>query len=708
MTRYRVSVDTGGTFSDFVYLNEETGEFKINKLPSTPQDPSNAIINGIQDLFNSGVEASELIYFSHGTTVGTNALLEEKGVKTGLIVTKGFRGIYEVMEQSRPYGSAIFDSMYDKPAKLVEPSQTLEARERVDFKGQVLLPLDESHLRSALQPFKKEGVESIAVCLLFSFLYPKHEVRIKEIINEELPHCSVSLSSEIIPQIREYYRLSTTVINAYLHPILERYIHRLEERFNQLGIHTRQKYIMQSNGGTSTFKTASKKAVTTILSGPSGGVMAAVNLSKTSGYANLITFDMGGTSCDVSLIKDGNPTLSSRTKVDGRDINVPMMDINTVSAGGGTIAKVDQMGILEVGPHSAGAVPGPACYCKGGILPTVTDANLILGYLSESNFLGGNMVLDKERAIQAVEHHVSTHLRMQPEEAAEGIVQIVNVKMEEAIKAISTMRGFDLRDFMLVAFGGAGPIHAGQMAKDLGMAGVIIPPYPGVYSAMGLLMANVKHDYIQSKLHHLKASSCEHITESFQQLTEQARIDLINEGFTEELIQIDYSLDLRYAGQGYELTVSVDSGIISGEDIQVIRSTFDSTHQQLYGHKAENELVEIVSYRVSGIGKVPKVSTPSFEAQGKTLDDAFLEYREARFNQETLECPVYQRERLDIGLSVKGPAIIEQLDSTVVIYPEQFAQVDQWKNLVVKEATIHEHSKTSERRTPRSGVVSSN
>src|SRR5215831_11621615 len=381
MSRYRVTVDTGGTFSDFVYLNEATGEVSIAKVPSTPDDPSRAILSGIEHLLAQGVSAADIGYFCHGTTVGTNALLEGKGVTTGLLITEGFRGIYPVGEQARPYGTAIFDVMYDKPTALVPPRRTGEVKERVDFRGEVLQALDETVLRATVRELKVQGIESLAVCLLFSFLHPAHESRVREIVLEEMPDCSISLSSEVLPQIREYYRLSTTVINAYLQPILARYIAQLDRRLYGAGIATRRKYVMQSNGGMATFSAAARRAVTTVLSGPAGGVTAGVLAGRGNALRNIITFDMGGTSCDVALIKDGEALLSSRGKIEGRDLAVPMLDINTVSAGGGTVAAVDRFGVLQVGPESAGAVPGPACYGRGGDTPTITDCNLVLGYL---------------------------------------------------------------------------------------------------------------------------------------------------------------------------------------------------------------------------------------------------------------------------------------------------------------------------------------
>jgi N-methylhydantoinase A len=683
MSRYRITVDTGGTFSDFVYFAEDSGEISITKVASTPDDPSRAILNGIEALLARGVEADAIGFFCHGTTVCTNALLEGKGVKTGLLVTEGFRGIYPVAEQSRPYGPAIFDVMYDKPAMLVPDSLTGEVAERVDFRGRVLRELDEMALRTAVRELKAKGVESLAVCLLFSFLHPQHEARVRDIAAEEIPGCSISLSSEVLPLIREYHRLSTTVINAYLQPILARYVAQLDRRLSDAGIASRQKYVMQSNGGMATFDGAAKRAVTTVLSGPAGGVTAGAYACRMTGFRNIITFDMGGTSCDVALIKDGEPSLTSRGKIEGRDLAVPMMDINTVSAGGGTIARVDRLGALEVGPQSAGAVPGPACYGRGGTEPTITDCNLVLGTLSEDNFLGGRMRLDAAKARQAVEERIAKPLNMDVVATAEGIIRIIDVKMEEAIKAISTMRGHDLRDFMLLAFGGAGPLHAGRIARDLGMAGIIVPLYPGVYSAIGLLMSDVKHDYVQSRMTPLAELSPDDASALFANLQEQARVDLSSDGFRPEQIRIERALDMRYAGQGYEITLPCPAEALTSAGLASLRQTFDEQHRSLFGHSAPEETVEVVSYRVRGVGLVPPVELPRFERESTTLAAALRETRQVRFDGKTIDCPTYQRERLDVGLTVRGPAVLDQFDCTTVLCPGQVARVDEWKNLIV-------------------------
>jgi N-methylhydantoinase A len=444
---------------------------------------------------------------------------------------------------------------------------------------------------------------------------------------------------------------------------------------------------MQSNGGMSTFAATAKKAVATVLSGPAGGITASVHACRTTGIQNLITFDMGGTSCDVALIKDGAPSVSNRGKVEGRDVALPMIDINTVSAGGGTLAHVDRFGELVVGPQSAGAMPGPVCYMRGGTQPTITDCNLVLGYLSPNNFLGGKMRLDIEAARRAIEAVVAGPLGMTVMDAAEGIVRIINVKMQEAIKAISTMRGHDLRDFKLLAFGGAGPLHAGSMAADLGMAGVVIPLYPGVYSAMGLVMSDVKHDYIRSRLVNLTRITEDEINSVFAELAAQARTDLTGEEFPADRISVEYAIDMRYAGQGYEMTLPCPHPLKPG-DLATLRRAFDEEHRKSFGHTAPSEPVEIVSWRLRGVGRVPPVALPKYKVAGLRLDAAVREVRKARFQGKMLECPVYQRERLDVGVCFAGPAIVDQLDCTSVIAPGQIATVDAYKNIIVETGAV--------------------
>ncbi|MBI2211737.1 MAG: hydantoinase/oxoprolinase family protein [Deltaproteobacteria bacterium] len=686
MAKYRVTVDTGGTFSDFVFFNEETGEISITKVSSTPKEPFQAVLNGVQELLDQGVAAKDISFFCHGTTVGTNTLLEGKGASTGLLVTAGFRGIYEVMEQTRGYGPATYDLFFEKPKLLAPPYYTEEIPERVDFRGEVLKPIDIESTLQAVRSLKKKQVESVAACLLFSFLNPSHELKIKEIMEKEFPEASLSLSCEVLPQIREFYRMSTTVINAYIAPVVGRYLARLEGHLREMGVTTPKLYIMQSNGGVSTFQGSAKKAAATVLSGPAGGVIASLGISQRAGIKNIITFDMGGTSCDVALISDGNPVITTQGRINQRPISLPMLDIHTVSAGGGTVARIDAVGGLQVGPDSAGADPGPISYDRGGQEVTITDANLVLGVLSPDKFLGGKMKLNKAKAEMLLEEKIARPLGLNLLEAADGILKIINVKMEEAIKAVSSQRGYDIRDFTLVAFGGGGPMHAGKIALDLGIPSLLIPFAPGVTSALGLLMSDVKHDYVRSKLVALKEIDLEEVNRLFAQLIEQAQADLRAEGFNDNEMALQASLDLRYAGQGYELTVSSPMPPLKPTDLDLMRRRFDSQHEQAHGHKAESEPVELVSLRLVSTGLVPQAKLSPVKSTGKKLEAAKTGERKIFFGKEhgTLNCRIYSRSLLEPAHKIAGPAVIEQMDTTTVIHPEQEAVVDSYGNMIVK------------------------
>ncbi|MBI2367871.1 MAG: hydantoinase/oxoprolinase family protein [Deltaproteobacteria bacterium] len=687
MSKFRVTVDTGGTFSDFVFFNEETGEIAITKVPSTPKEPFEAVMNGVKELIDRGVAAKDISFFSHGTTVGTNALLEEKGAKTGLLVTEGFRGIYEVMEQTRGYGPATYDLFFEKPRLLALPYYTEEIPERVDFRGNALKSIDVVAAREAIKRLKKKGVQSVAVCFLFSFLNPDHELKIKELFAEEFPQARLSLSYEVLPQIREFYRLSTTVINAYIQPVMSSYLSRLESRMRELGVTTPKLYIMQSNGGVSTFKGSAEKPVATVLSGPAGGVIASMGTCERVGINDLITFDMGGTSCDVALIHQGNPVITTQGKISMRPISLPMLDIHTVSAGGGTIARIDAVGGLQVGPDSAGADPGPVSYDRGGQEITVTDANIVTGVLDPDQFLGGRMKLNKAKAERLLEEKIAKPLKLNLLEAADGVIKIINVKMEEAIKAVSSARGYDIRDFTLVAFGGGGPMHAGRMALDLGIPSVLVPLTPGVHSALGLLMSDVKHDYVRSKLVGLDDLDLNDINHLFAQLIDRAKADLQDEDFRDDEIKIEPYLDLRYAGQGYELTVPCPMPPLKPEDLKVMRQRFDTMHEQNSGHKAETEPVELVSLRLISLGLVPQAKLSPGKVTGRKVEEAKTGERKVFFGKEhgTLNTQIYTRDLLETGHQIDGPAIVEQLDTTTVIQPEQEASVDEYRNIIIRE-----------------------
>jgi N-methylhydantoinase A len=687
MAKYRVTVDTGGTFSDFVFFNEDTGAISITKVPSTPREPFQAVLNGIKELVDQGVAARDISFFCHGTTVGTNTLLEEKGAKTGLLVTQGFRGIYEVMEQTRGYGPATYDLFFEKPRLLAPPYLTEEIPERVDFRGNALKPIDVEASREAVKRLKIKGVQSVAVCFLFSFLNPDHELKTKAILAEEFSEATLSLSCEVLPQIREFYRMSTTVINAYIAPVMANYLGRLENRLKELGVITPKLYIMQSNGGVSTFEGSTKKPVATVLSGPAGGVIASMGTCERIGVNNIITFDMGGTSCDVALIHQGHPVITTQGKINQRPISLPMLDIHTVSAGGGTIARIDAVGGLQVGPHSAGADPGPVSYNRGGQEITVTDANIVTGVLDPDHFLGGRMKLDKAKAENMLEEKIARPLGLNRLEAADGILNIINVKMEEAIKAVSSQRGYDIRDFTLVAFGGGGPMHAGRIALDLGIPSVLIPLTPGVHSALGLLMSDVKHDYVRSKLAGLDELDLNEVNQLFAQLIGGANADLRSEGFQENEIKLEPFLDLRYAGQGYELTVACPMPPLKQPDLKVMRERFDAQHEQASGHKAETEPVELVSLRLISYGLVPQAKLSPSKATGRRVNDAKSGERKVYFGKQhgILDCQIYTRDLLEPRHRISGPAIVEQLDTTTVIHPEQEAAVDDYRNIIIKE-----------------------
>ena len=687
MSKYRVTVDTGGTFSDFVFFNEDTGAITITKLPSTPGEPFQAVLNGVKELIDQGVSAGDVSFFCHGTTVGTNALLEEKGAKTGLLVTQGFRGIYEVMEQTRGYGPATYDLFFEKPRLLAPPYYTEEIPERVDFRGNALQSIDVEASRDAIRRLKKKDVQSVAVCFLFSFLNPAHELKIKELFAQEFPEARLSLSCEVLPQIREFYRMSTTVINAYIQPVMASYLGRLDNRMREMGVTTPKLYIMQSNGGVSTFKGSAEKPVATVLSGPAGGVIASMGTCERVGIKNIITFDMGGTSCDVALIHQGNPVITTQGKINMRPIALPMLDIHTVSAGGGTIARIDAVGGLHVGPDSAGAAPGPVSYDRGGAEITVTDANIVTGVLDPDQFLGGRMKLNKPKAEKLLEEKIAKPLGLDLLEAADGVLKIINVKMEEAIKAVSSARGYDIRDFTLVAFGGGGPMHAGRMALDLGIPSVLVPLTPGVHSALGLLMSDVKHDYVRSKLAGLEELDINEINHMFLQLIDQARAELHGEGFHDDEIKIEAYLDLRYAGQGYELTVPCPMPPLTHDDLVLMRRRFDTLHEQNSGHKAETEPVELVSLRLVSLGLVPQAKLSPGKITGRKVEAAKTGERKVFFGKEhgILATAIYDRKLLEPGHKIFGPAIVEQMDTTTVIQPEQEATVDEYGNIIIKE-----------------------
>ena len=499
MSTWLVGVDTGGTFTDLIAAEQSTGELRRAKVPSVPHDPSVAVLHALEKLFAGGIDPAAISMFVHGTTVATNALLEGKGVRTGLLITRGFRAVYEARGWSQPSGSDLLDTFYRKPPLLASQYLTEEITERLDYRGEVVTPLDEHDLRSGVRKLRDKGVEAIAVCFLFSFLNPDHERRAKAVVAEEMPGVRVSLSSVVLPVIREYPRLSTTVIDAYVGPKIADYLERLERRLIERGLVTPQLFLMQSNGGLMRISLGARHPNQTLLSGPAAGVIAGRELARETGRSHVITFDMGGTSTDISVIVEGRVFETTQGQIAGQDIGTPMLKVRTLGAGGGTVAWIGKDGLLKVGPRSSGSAPGPACYGRGGEEPAVTDANVVLGALSGDTVLAGTLQLDAGKARRAVETVVGP-LGLDAIQGAAGIIRIVDTQMAVDLRLALQEQGQDPRKFALIAFGGAGPLHAARVARAVGIPTVLVPLYPGLNCALGMLQTNVRHSYLKSQV----------------------------------------------------------------------------------------------------------------------------------------------------------------------------------------------------------------
>ncbi len=555
-------------------------------------------------------------FFAHGTTITTNALLEMRGAKVGLLITKGFRAIQEIQNQARD--GNLFDYFYDKPPPIAPQSRTHEIAERCDYLGQILVPLDREAVRRAARDLKAAGVHSIAVCYLFSFMNPAHEQETRRLIAAEFPEAHVSLSSDVLPRVREWPRMSTTLVNAYLEPVLVRYIADLDRGLDAAGVRTRQRFLMQSNGGVMPFAAAitGGRTVHTLLSGPAAGAQAAAFLARDDAKRGLVTLDMGGTSADIAFIEGGAPLEVTEGVISRRQVDVPALDLTTISAGGGSIAAVDG-GFLTVGPTSAGADPGPACYGRGGTRPTVTDADLVCGFLNPDYFLGGAQKLDVAAARDALQRHVAAPLAMSVLQAAAGIRRIVDIRMADEVRVFAAKRGVDLTAFTLLPFGGAGAVHAAAVAAELGMTRILVPPRPGAFSALGLICTDVVHDYLRSDLRPLADTGADHAEDIFVSLEAKARQDILAEGLDPERARFSRELDLRYTGQGYELRTPLDglfADRVSAATLAAVRARFDARHAQIHGHAAADRPVEVVSYRVR-----LRVDVPKFAQREETL-----------------------------------------------------------------------------------------
>jgi N-methylhydantoinase A len=684
MTQWMVGIDTGGTFTDLVAFAPATGELRTIKVPSVPKDPSSAVIDALDQLMHGGVSATDIASLVHGTTVGTNAVLESAGVRAGLLITRGFRAVYEARGWVRPDTAELLDPFFRKPPLLVPQSRTQEIVERMDYQGNVLEPLDEQSVRQAARKLKAQGVEAVAVCYLFSFRNPAHEERTAEILAQEEPDWRISISSRVLPVIREYPRLSTTVIDAYVGPIMERYLTNLERRLKQLGVVTPQVFLMQSNGGLMRISMGARFPNQTLISGPAAGVVAGSALARSMTRRNFVTLDIGGTSTDISVIADGRAGETVNGRIAGQDIGTPMLGVHTLGAGGGTIAWIGRDGLMKVGPQSAGAVPGPACYGRGGAAATVTDANLVLGALGTKSVLGGRMALDPALASNAIMEHAQ-QLGLDLMTTAAGMLKIVNTNMAVDLRLAFQSRGEDPRRFALLAFGGAGPLHAAYLARDLGIPEVLVPPHPGLTSAMGLLQTDVRHLYLRSAVGMLSSYPVAEINSIFADLRRQATDDVTQEGLDLKSLRLKQQLDLRYLHQGYNLTVDAPDGEVKESQKQAIKSAFDALHRHTYGASAPEEEAELVTLRLVAEVPVAHLRLPRIASGGgrnAQIGERPL-YDLAR--GEFAPACVYERARLGAGERILGPAIIEQYDSTIVVLPGQNSTVDELGNLVITE-----------------------
>jgi N-methylhydantoinase A len=681
---WRVGVDSGGTFTDVCLFDEETGRVTVWKVSSTPDDPSRGIAAGVAEgMAQVDAAPAAIGYFGHGTTVATNALIQHRGVKTGLITTQGFRDLLEIGRQKRP---DLYDLQVDKPPTLVPRDLRLEVPERLHHDGTVEIPLDESAFRDAVRHLRTAGVKAVAVCFLYGFVRTAHEEAASRILAEEFPEAFACVSHQVAPEFREFERMSTTVVNAYLGPVMRSYIERLADRLAGLGM-TATPHLTQSNGGVIGFEQAARLPVRTVLSGPSTGVVGAQAVGKLAGFPDLITFDMGGTSTDVALLAGGTCRMASEAVVHGYPIKAPMLDIHTVGAGGGSIAFIDSGGLLKVGPRSAGADPGPVCYGRGNDEPTVTDANVVLQTLNPTHLLGGRMAVRQDLARAAI-GRLAEAVGMDVMATAQGIISVVTANMARAIRVISVQRGHDPRDYTLVAFGGAGPLHAARLAKELDIGRILVPRNPGILCAMGLLLTDLRADFATTRLHTLSTVALPDIADAFRVLAAQADAWFDEEAIAPSARRVTRTVDMRYAGQNYELPIALPDGPVGTASLVALAEGFAAAHQRMYGFVAADEPVQLVTFRIEAAGVVPKAEFQPQPDAGPDASSAVIAQREVWLPElgGLATCPVYDRDRLRAGNRIVGPAIVEQMDATTVVLPGLVARVEPYLNLILEAA----------------------
>ena len=677
-----VGVDIGGTFTDLMLYDTESSAVEVHKLPSTPDDPGRALVQGIGELCSTaGIDPAEISAVFHGTTVATNAVLQHRGAVAGMITTKGFRDVVHIGRHQRPQHYSVVQEIPWQARPFVQRRHRKVVSERiVPPDGTVLEPLDEAGVRAAARELREAGVEAVAVCFLFSYLDPAHERRAAEIVAEEMPGAFVTASADIFPQFREFERFTTATMNAFVGPVAGRYLERLEEALGEQGVPGKL-HVMMSNGGVASARQASRKPVTLLLSGPAAGVLGALWAGARDGRERLISFDMGGTSADIGIVTErGVVEASARdTEVAGYPLLVPMIDVHTIGAGGGSIAHVDEGGAFRVGPRSAGASPGPAAYGFGGTEPTVTDANVVLGRIDPDRFLGGEMRLDPDAAAEAVQR-LAGELGVSLLEAAEGIVTIVDANMAAAIRSRTIQKGHDPRSFTLVALGGAGPLHAASLADTLGVPEVLVPAYPGITAAMGLLTSDLKYDQMRTAFMVEGAIDEERLHRELAEMEADLRATLAADEVREDDVRVDAGLDCRYVGQGYELCVPLPSGRFTPAALE----EFHRLHEQEYG-RASRDPIEIVNLRVTAAGRRPTLER--LRVTSGTLEEAWLGEREVIFRGadglRAVPTPHYERAKLPLDVPIPGPAIVFQRDTTVLVPPAWSARADRAGNIIL-------------------------
>jgi len=688
-----IGVDVGGTFTDIVFCDLSANQVAIHKVSTTPDDPSRGILQGIAEICrDNGIAPADIDYLLHGTTTATNAVLEHKGARAGMLANEGFRDIIHIARHQRVEHYSIMQELPWQNRPLVKRRHRKVVKGRLGPPhGEELEPLDESGVVAAARLLKAEGVEAVAVCFLFSYLNPAHEQRAKEILERELPGVFITTSSSVSPQFREFERFTTACLCAFIGPKMRSYVSRLEDALRDAGLRSELR-VMASNGGVATPAMVSEKPVMTLLSGLAAGVLGGAWIGDLSGRRKLVTFDIGGTSADIGIVVEGRfaETDPRSTSIAGFPLLLPMIDIHTIGAGGGSIAYVDQGGAFRVGPRSAGAVPGPAAYGRGGKEPTVTDANVVLGRLDKNDFLGGSMKLDEDAAHRVIEE-LANSLGMSKLEAAEGVLTVINSNMANAIRSRTVQKGIDPREFALVAFGGAGPLHGVEVAAMLGFREVIVPPYPGITSAMGLLTTDLKYDTIRTQFQVSGNVDLDRLNADIAAMEDQLRRQFLADHLEAASMSFVRDGDLRYVGQGYELKIPFPVGVIGKRELEEIWKRFHEAHEREYGHAFPSNPIEIVNVRVIGVGQMPKI-TKLAAPEGATLEKARVRTGQCVFRIDgelrSFETSFYRRHLLPVGQVFTGPAIVLQKDSTTVVPPGCSAINDPAGNLILTIAGV--------------------